>query len=97
MCCKSLTDLSVMLGGVRRWGTLGDVFGPVERTAGISDPSPATPLEPARRMGTRDLSSPGPEATRVPDALGDVGPRVRVHAWGTQRTPSTYPKENSAA
>ena len=78
MCRKSLTDLSATIGGVRRWGTLGYVFGPVERTAGISDPSPATPLEPARRTDRWSLSPPGPEATRVPDALGDVGPRVRV-------------------
>ncbi len=97
MCCRSLTDLSVILDGVRRWGTLGDVFGRVERTTGSSDPSPATPPEPARRMGRWGLSPPGPEATQSSDALVYVGPRVRVLRWRTQRTPSTYPKENSAA
>ncbi len=90
MCCKPLLDLSVTIGGVRRWGTLGDVFGPVEHITGTSDRSPATLPELARRMGRRDLSSPGPDATHPPD-LGYVGPRVRVPGWGTQRTPTTYP------
>ena len=84
MCCKPVTDLSVILGGVRRWGTLGDVFGPVEHITGTSDRSPATLPELARQYAFDGLSI----GTRPPPTANSAARRdvmIRTMPYGDLR------------